>query len=223
MNESHAHPPIRVVLVDDHHVVRRGLQSYLETQPGIAIVGGASNGEEVLEKIERWLPDVVVMDMLMPGGIDGIETTRRLREITPHTQVVVLTAFTDDARVIGALRAGAIGYIRKESDPAMLLTAIRAAVQGQSTIDPTIAESVLEEMSHTPLPGLALTERETEVLRQLANGLTNKQIADALVIGEETVKTHVGNILSKLHLSHRSQAVVYALKKGLLSLDELEI
>lgn len=223
MNESHTHPPIRVVLVDDHHVVRRGLQSYLETQPGIAIVGSASNGEEVLEKIERWLPDVVVMDMLMPGGIDGIETTRRLREITPHTQVVVLTAFTDDARVIGALRAGAIGYIRKESDPAMLLTAIRAAVQGQSTIDPTIAASVLEEMSHAPLPGLALTERETEVLRQLANGLTNKQIADALIIGEETVKTHVGNILSKLHLSHRGQAVVYALKKGLLSLDELEI
>lgn len=223
MTENYTYPTIRVVLVDDHHVVRRGLQSYLETQAGITIVGGASNGEEVLEKIERWLPDVVVMDMLMPGGIDGIETTRRLREITPHTQVVVLTAFTDDARVIGALRAGAIGYIRKESDPEMLLQAIRAAVVGQSTIDPTIAESVLEEMSHAPLPGLSLTERESEVLRQLANGLTNKQIADALIIGEETVKTHVGNILSKLHLSHRSQAVVYALKKGLLSLDELEL
>jgi len=219
--DTHPAAPIRVVLVDDHHVVRRGLQSYLEAQPGIVVVGGAANGEEALSSIESWLPDVVVMDMLMPGGIDGIETTRRLREITPHTQVVVLTAFTDDARVIGALRAGAIGYIRKESDPDVLLKAIRAAAAGQSTIDPGIAESVLAEMSRAPLPGMALTERELDVLRQLANGLTNKQIAEVLVVSEETIKTHVGNILSKLHLSHRSQAIIYALKKGLVSLDEL--
>jgi len=116
---------IRLVLVDDHRVVRRGLRSFLEAFPDITIVGEASSGEEVLEKIEGWLPDVVVMDLLMPGGIDGIETTHRVRSITPHTQVVVLTAHTDDARVVAALRAGAIGYVRKDAEPEILLAAVR--------------------------------------------------------------------------------------------------
>lgn len=215
--------PIRVVLVDDHFVVRRGLQSYLSAMPDIAIIGSVASGEELMEKIEGWLPDVVVMDMYMPGGIDGIESTRRVREISPHTQVVVLTAHTDDERVIAALRAGAISYVRKESDPQLLLDAIRGATRGQSIIDPTVADVLLRDMTLRKIPGMDLTERERDVLREVALGLTNKEIASKLIIGEETVKTHVGNILSKLHLRHRNQAIFYALKKGLISLSDIEV
>lgn len=214
---------LRIVLVDDHHIVRRGIQSYLSAIPGLSIVGSAASGEELLARVESWLPDIIVMDLYMPGGIDGIEATRRLREITPHTQVVVLTAHTDDERVIAALRAGAIGYIRKESDPQLLVDAIHAAARGQSIIDPAIAGAVLRDMTQTRVPGSDLTEREREILLELAQGCTNKEIAAKLVIGEETVKTHVGNILSKLHLRHRSQTIIYALKKGLISLDDLEV
>ena len=214
---------VRLVLVDDHRVVRRGLRSFLEAFPDIVIVGEASTGEEVLEKIESWLPDVVIMDLLMPGGIDGIEATRRIRSITPHTQVVVLTAYTDDARVVAALRAGAISYVRKEADPEILLAAVRAAARGQSTLDPAIAGSVLQDLVSSAKIRDALTDREMEVLRLLAHGRTNREIAEELVLGAETVKTHVGNILAKLHLAHRTQAVIHALKQGLISLDEIEL
>ncbi len=214
---------IRLVLVDDHRVVRRGLRSFLEAFSDVAVVGEASSGEEVIEKVEGWLPDVVIMDLLMPGGIDGIETTRRIRAITPHTQVVVLTAYTDDARVVGALRAGAIGYVRKDADPQVLLDAVRAAARGQSLLDPTIAASVLQELVSSAEIRDDLTEREMEVLRLLAHGRTNREIADELVVGAETIKTHVGNILAKLHLAHRTQAVIHALKQGLISLDEIKI
>jgi NarL family two-component system response regulator LiaR len=214
---------IRLVLVDDHRVVRRGLRSFLEAFPDITIVGEASSGEEVLEKVEGWLPDVVIMDLLMPGGIDGIEGTRRIRSITPHTQVVVLTAHTDDARVVAALRAGAIGYVRKDAEPEILLTAVRAAARGQSMLDPTIAGSVLQEIVSSVKIRDDLTEREMEVLRLLAHGRTNRGIAEELVVGAETVKTHVGNILAKLHLAHRTQAAIHALKRGLISLDEIEL
>ena len=206
-------------------MVRQGLRSYLESFGDVHVVGEAASGEELLQKLESWLPAVVVMDLLMPGGIDGIEATRRVRTLSPHTQVVVLTAFTDDARVTAALRAGAIGYVRKDADPKLLLTAVRAAARGQSVLDPSVAGSVLHDLLHSQkgLPGNELTEREMEVLRQLANGRTNKEIAAALTIGEETVKTHVGNILAKLQLAHRTQAVIYTLKEGLISLDEVEI
>ncbi len=214
---------IKVALVDDHHVVRRGIQSFLSAMPEIEIVGSAASGEAFLGEMDSWLPDVVVMDLYMPGGIDGIETTRQLRQLSPHTQVVVLTAHTDDERVIAALRAGAIGYVRKESDPQLLLDAIRAANRGQSVVDPSVASAVLRDMSQQAIPGIDLTERENEILLELAQGLTNQEIADRLVIGVETVKTHVGNVLSKLHLKHRHQAVIYALKKGLISLDDLEL
>lgn len=215
--------PIQLVLVDDHRVVRQGLRSYLESFGDVVVVGEAASGEALLQKLEEWLPAVVVMDLLMPGGMDGIEATRRVRTLSPQTQVVVLTAFTDDARVTAALRAGAIGYVRKDADPELLLTAVRAAARGQSILDPSVAGSVLQDLLHSQerLPGNELTEREMEVLRQLANGRTNKEIAAALTIGEETVKTHVGNILAKLQLAHRTQAVIYALKEGLISLDEL--
>lgn len=214
---------IRIVLVDDHHIVRRGLRSFLESFADIAVIGEAANGEEALSRLEGWLPDVVVMDLLMPGGIDGIETTRHVRIRSPHTQVVVLTAHTDDARVVAALREGAIGYVRKDAAPEVLLMAVRGAARGQSVLDPVVAGSVLQELVRVNQLGHALTERETAVLRQLALGRTNREIASALTISEETVKTHVGNILSKLHLAHRTQAALYAIKQGLVTLDELEI
>lgn len=214
---------IKVALVDDHHVVRRGIQSYLSAMSDIDVVGNASSGEAFLSDLDNLLPDVVVMDLYMPGGMDGIETTRQLRLRSPHTQVVVLTAHTDDERVIAALRAGAIGYVRKESDPQLLLDAIRAANLGQSVVDPAVASAVLRDMVQQTIPGVDLTERENEILLELAQGLTNQEIADKLVIGVETVKTHVGNVLSKLHLKHRHQAVIYALKKGLISLNDLEL
>ena len=214
---------IRVVLVDDHRVVRRGLRSFLEAFPDIVVVGEASTGEEALERIEGWLPDVVIMDLLMPGGIDGIEATRRVRSITPHTQVVVLTAYADDVRVVASLRAGAIGYVRKEADPEILLAAVRAAARGQSMLDPSIAGSVLQDLVASARIRDDLTDREMEVLRLLAHGRTNPEIAEELVVGVETVKTHVGNILAKLHLAHRTQAVIHALKQGLISLEEIEL
>jgi len=213
--------PIRLVLVDDHHVVRRGLRSYLEAFGDIAIVGEVSGGEELLKQVKNWLPDVILMDLLLPGGMDGIEATRRVRAIAPHSRVVVLTAYTDKARVVAALRAGANGYVRKDAEPEELLAAIRAAARGQSQLGPSIAGAVWQDLVDGVQPIDTLTERELEVLRLLAHGRTNRQIADELVIGVETVKTHVGNILSKLHLAHRTQAAIHALKEGLVSLDEI--
>ena len=214
---------IRIVLVDDHRIVRKGLQSFLKAFDDIAVVGEASSGEEVLQHIEEWLPDVVVTDMLMPGGIDGLETIRRLRLLAPNIKIVALTSYADDARVVAALRAGAIGYVRKEADPDILLASIRAAAKGQSLLDPAVADIVMQELLRGGKHSAELTEREHVVLRQLALGRTNAEIATALVVSEETVKTHVGNILTKLQLAHRTQAVIYALKKGLISIDELEL
>ncbi len=211
---------IRIALIDDHHVVRRGLRSYLESFSEIAVIGEASSGEEALAQMENWLPDVAVIDLLMPGGIDGIETTRRIREMTPHTQVVVLTAQTDEARVVAALRAGAIGYLRKDTQPELLLNAVYAAAKGQSVLDPSVAGTVLQELRTGGKDDL--TARETEVLRLLASGRSNHEIADILVVSDETIKTHVGNILTKLHLAHRAQAMIYALKRGVISLDEID-
>lgn len=214
---------IRTVLVDDHHVVRRGLRSFLQGFPDIEIIGEAANGEEALVHVEAWRPDVVVMDLHMPGGIDGIETTKHLRRQSPHTQVVALTAHADEARVLGALREGAIGYICKDADPGLLLAAIRGAVQGQSILDPTIAGAVLSELTRGNDPDPKLTRREHDVLRQLALGKTNQQIAEALIVSHDTVKTHIGNILTKLHLAHRTQAALYALKHRLVTIDELDL
>jgi two-component system, NarL family, response regulator LiaR len=214
---------IRVVLVDDHHVVRQGLRTYLESFPDLEVAGEAASGEEVLRHIELWLPDVVVMDLLMPGGMDGVETIRRVRQLTPQTRIIALTSYTDDARVIAVLRAGAIGYVRKDAAPDVLLASIRAAARGQSLLDPAVSGAVLQELSHGERPEVALSEREQEVLRRLALGHTNREIAEEMGISPETVKTRVGNILAKLHLVHRTQAVVYALKYGLISLEDIEL
>lgn len=214
---------IKVVLVDDHHIVRRGLRSFLNAFDDLTVVGEASSGEEALQHIEEWLPDVIVMDMLMPGGMDGIETICQVRTLVPNTRIVALTSYTDDLRVVAALRAGAIGYVRKEADPDILLASVRAAAHGQSLLDPAVANAVMQELIRGGKHSAELTEREQEVLRQLAFGRTNHEIAEALVVSDETVKTHVGNILTKLQLAHRTQAVIYALKKGLISIDELEL
>lgn len=214
---------IRVALVDDHHVVRQGLRIYLESFDDIAVIGEAASGEETLRHIERWLPDVVVMDLLMPGGMDGLETIRHVRRLAPNTQVIALTSYTDDARVIAVLRAGAVGYVRKDAAPDVLLAAVRAAAHGQSLLDPSVAGAVLQELNRGEKTEVALSEREQEVLRHLALGRTNREIADALTLSPETVKTHVGNILAKLHLVHRTQAVIYALKRGIISLDDIEM
>jgi NarL family two-component system response regulator LiaR len=212
---------IRVVLVDDHRVVSRGVRSYLESFPDLKIVGIAASGEELLLNLTQWAPDVAIMDLLMPGGMDGIEATRKIRARSPQTQVVALTASVDEARMIGVLRAGAIGYVRKDAEPEILLAAVRGAAAGKSVIDPAAAGDALQDFARGQEPGSGLTERELEVLRNLARGFTNREIAEALFVSEETVKTHVSNILGKLRLTHRAQAIVYAIKQNLVSLDEL--
>lgn len=210
--------PISVALVDDHRVVTRSLRSYLESFPDFRVVGIATSGEELLEHLSTWQPQVVVQDLLLPGGIDGIETTRRIVERAPSVRVLALTASTDEARMMAVLRAGAAGYLRKDAEPETLLSAIRAVARGRTFIDPSLVRRVDEgESDHD-----ALTSREREVLRHLALGRSNREIADALSIGEETVKTHVGHVLAKLQVENRAQAIVQALKRSLVSLDEIE-
>lgn len=209
---------ISLVLVDDHRVVTHSLKLYLESFDDMRVVGIAATGEEVLARVDEWQPQVVLVDLLMPGGIDGLETTRRIVQRKPDVRVVALTASIDEARMMGVLRAGATGYVRKDADPETLLAAVRAVARGRTYIDPSIGKRLLE----TVASGEVLTARENEVLRHVALGLSNREIAAALSVGEETIKTHVGNVLSKLHVENRSQAIVQALKLGLVSLDELE-
>ena len=212
----------KVVLIEDHRVVSHSLRTYLESFDDIRVVGNAASGEESLKKMDEWSPDVVIMDLLMPGGMDGIEATRLVRSHNPHVRVVVLTASTDEARLIASMRAGAIGYVRKDAEPEVLLSAVRAAARGKTFVDPAVAGTVLQDYARGGSSEETLTERELTVLRQLAYGRTNREIADALCISEETVKTHLGNILGKLQLTHRAQALIYALKHKIVSLDELE-
>jgi DNA-binding NarL/FixJ family response regulator len=205
--------PIRIALIDDHRIVRRGLSAYFAAQPDIIVVGEASSGEEALQLAESWQADVIVIDVLMPGGIDGIETTRRLKRLLPRTQIIILSGYADDARVIGALRTGAITYVEKDSQPEQLLEAVRGAVQGKAIFEPTLMQRIIQ--AQTMKSSDVLTEREREVLRLLAEGLTNAEIAVRLSVSEETVKTHVAGILRKLGLAHRTQAAIYALRNGL--------
>lgn len=206
---------IRVAFVDDHSIVRRSLSAYLATQPDIVVVGEAASGEQALTDAPAWNADVIVMDALMPGGIDGIETTRRLKRLLPQAQIVVLSGYADDARVIGALRAGAITYVEKDSEPEQLLDAVRGAAQGRAVFAPGLMQRVMQ--AQTMRHGDVLTDREGEVLKLLAEGLTNAEIAARLFVSEETVKTHVANILRKLGLAHRTQAAVYAIRNGWIS------
>jgi NarL family two-component system response regulator LiaR len=204
-----------IALVDDHRVVSRSLKAYLESFPDLTVVGIAASGEELLEHLDEWKPDVVLQDLLLPGGIHGIETTKRILARAPSTRVVALTASIDEARLMGALRAGALGYVRKDAEPETLLAAVRAVARGKTYIDPAAAIG-------TRTAGDDLTPRETDVLRQLALGRSNHDIAAALDIGDETVKTHVAHLLAKLGVENRAQATVQALRRGLVSLEELD-
>jgi NarL family two-component system response regulator LiaR len=207
--------PITVAITDDHRVVARSLKAYLESFPDLKVVGIARSGEELLERIEKWNPQVLLQDLLLPGGIDGVETTRRVRECWPSVRVIALTASMDESRMMGVLRAGAVGYLRKDAEPETLLAAVRSVARGNTYIDPSIAKSLR-------VPQDDLTTRELEVLRHVALGRSNKEIGDALGVSDETVKTHVGHLLSKLQVQNRAQAIVQALKRGLVSLEEMQ-
>ncbi len=209
--------PITVAIADDHRVVSRSLKAFFESFPDVKVVGIAASGEELLTHLSAWRPDVIVQDLLLPGGIDGIETTRRVIARTPAARVVALTASTDEARMMGVLRAGATGYVRKDADAEILLAAVRAVAAGRTFIDPSLGRQLLRtDSAHEEL-----TPREAEVLRQVALGRTNKEIANGLGVSEETVKTHVGHLLGKLQVENRAQAIVQALKRGVLALEDL--
>jgi DNA-binding NarL/FixJ family response regulator len=210
---------IRVLITDDHKVVRRGLCGFLELDPGLEVVGEASNGEEAVNLAQRLEPDVVLMDLLMPV-MDGIEATRKIRRELPQVEVVALTSVLEDASVAGAIRAGAIGYLLKTTDADELCEAIKAAAAGQVRLAPEAAARLMHEVRAPESPE-ALTERETEVLELIARGKTNKQIARELFIGEATVKSHVHSILSKLSVSSRTQAALYAGRIGLVTTEEI--
>jgi len=209
-------PPIRILLADDHPVVRDGLAAMLATQPDFAVVGEAGNGTEAVEQAAKLRPDVVLMDLEMPGSdLDGIEAIRRLRASDPSPQVVVLTAFDTDERIFGALQAGAQGYLLKGAPRAEIFAAIRAVSAGGALIPPVVASKLLRQVRAAELPD-ALTPREREVLGLVATGLANQEIAGRLSISERTVKFHVSSVLAKLGAKNRTQAVRLARERGLL-------
>ena len=211
--------PISILIVDDHEVVRNGIRAYLETLPKFNVVGEAASGEEAIKMAGELIPDVVLMDLVMPG-MDGIETTREVKKISPRTQIVVLTSYHEDEQIFPALKAGAISYVLKDMKMDKLADAIQSAIRGEVTLHPLVAKRVLQNFQgdnpeEQPLYA-ELTDREQEVLRLIANGLSNSEIAAKLVISENTVKGHVSNILSKLHLADRTQVAVFAWQKGIV-------
>ncbi len=207
--------PIRILLADDHSVVRQGLRMFLALDDELDVVGEASNGEEALARARELQPDVVLMDLLMPV-MDGVAATAAIRNELPDVEVIALTSVLDDNKVVGAVRAGAIGYLLKDTEADDLRRAIKAAANGQVQLSPQAAARLVREVRLPESPE-SLTERETEVLRLLAQGQSNKEIARTLVIGEKTVKTHVSNILAKLGVPSRTQAALYAVRIGLVS------
>ncbi len=210
---------IRVLITDDHGVVRQGLRMFLSLDPDIQVVGEASNGREALAMVRDLEPDVVLMDLLMPI-MDGISATKAIRSELPDVEVIALTSVLEDASVTGAVRAGAIGYLLKDTDAEELSRAIKAAAEGRGSLAPEAAARLMREVRAPENPE-ALTDRETEVLRLLARGKANKQIAGNLYVSEKTVKAHVSSILMKLGVQSRTQAALYAVRTGLVSVDEL--
>jgi two-component system, NarL family, response regulator LiaR len=211
--------PIRVLIADDHSVVRQGLRTFLKRDRGVELVGEARDGAEALRMAHRLRPDVILMDLLMPG-MDGLSATAAVRRELPDTEVVALTSVLEDAAVVGAVKAGAIGYMLKSAEPDELRSAIRAAAAGQVQLAPEAAARLMREVRAPDSPE-KLSERETEVLRLVAFGFANKKIARELGITERTVKAHVGSILSKLHLESRTQAALYAGRTGLVTQDQV--
>ena len=211
---------ITILLVDDHEVVRTGLKAYLETQPDFIVVGEAGSGDEAVESAKELLPDVMLMDLVM-SGMGGVEATRKIKGITPRTQIIVLTSYHQDHYIFPALQAGAISYILKDVMMEDLADAVRKAAHGEAVMHPRIAERVIQEINGAKSadfnPFSELTTREMEVLRLIAKGMSNSDIAEALFISENTVKGHVSNILSKLQLADRTQAAVYAWEQGFIN------
>ncbi len=217
---SAADSPIRVLIVDDHAVVREGLRAFLELQEGLQVVGEAGDGVQALELAERGRPDVILMDLVMPK-LDGVGAMRRLRERGLSSRVIVLTSFLDDDRLMPAIEAGAAGYLLKNVEPAELARAVRAAHAGEAMLDPTVAERLVQTLARRPASAASdrerLTRREREVLEQITSGQSNKRIALELGISEKTVKTHVGHVLAKLGVTDRTQAALLAVREGLFS------
>lgn len=206
---------IAVLLADDHPVVREGLRSLLSVQPDMELVGEAADGAEVVALAGKLVPDVVLMDLVMPE-LDGVEATRRIRELSPSTRVIALTSFDDDDRIFPAIKAGAAGYLLKDVPPQELVDAVRRVHRGEALLHPVVAGRLMQEVAAETPAAETLTERELEVLRLIARGLPNKLIARDLGVSEKTVKTHVSNILAKLHLSDRTQVALYAVREKLV-------
>lgn len=211
---------ISVLIVDDHAVVRQGLRFLLEQQPDIIVVGESENGQQALQQVSELLPQVVLLDLIMPG-MDGIKATRAIKRISPATQIIILTSYYEDDQIFNGIKSGALSYLLKDMGPQELINAVHAAARGESVLHPKVAARVLQEVKgeqHSALDDL--TERELSVLTRIAHGRSNREIAADLGIGKQTVKTHVSNILSKLHLADRTQAAIYALQQRLVPLEE---
>jgi len=217
--------PITILIVDDHEVVRKGVRGYLDTLSEFEVVAEAQSGELAVDLAQKHVPDVILMDLVLPG-MDGVETTRIIKNISPRTQIVVLTSFHDDALVFPALKAGAISYILKDMKMDKLAEAVRKAYRGEVILHPKVAARVLHNIRKENQADeeiyTKLTDREMDVLKLIAKGYSNSQIAEDLVISENTVKGHVSNILSKLHLADRTQAAVYAWKQGIVKRESME-
>ncbi len=215
---------IRIFIADDHAIVRKGLRTLIAGETGMTLVGEAADGLEAVDKIRTLQPDVILMDLVMPRQ-GGLETIVQVKSEMPEARIMVLTSFAEEEQVFSAIKAGALGYLLKDSSPDQLVQAIHDVYRGESSLHPTIALKLIRELrrpSNLPPTDDPLTEREGEVVKLVARGLTNQEIADALFISERTVGNHIGSILGKLHLANRTQAALYALRKGLASLDEEE-
>jgi len=213
---------IHILIADDHAIVREGLRTLIDAKPGMELVGEARDGVEAVTMASALHPDVILMDMVMPRK-DGLAAIKDIIQENSEARILVLTSFDDDDRVFSAIKAGALGYLLKDSSPQQLLEAIRDVYHGRSSLHPTIALKVIRELnqpSDLPPTEEPLTEREAETLRLIAQGLSNQDIAEQLTISERTVGKHVSNILDKLHLANRTQAALYALRHGLASLDD---
>lgn len=211
---------ITILMADDHAIVRQGLRALIDTEPGMMLVDEAKDGVEATLKARQHQPDVILLDMVMPRQ-DGLETIKQIKAERPDACILVLTSFAEDEKVFPAIKAGALGYILKDSSPDQLLQAIRDVYRGESSLHPTIARKLIMELNqppNQPLTDEPLTEREVEVLKQVAQGHSNQQIADDLFLSERTVRAHVSHILDKLHLANRTQAALYALRKGISDL-----